>query len=92
MIEPFAEAMHHGCLKFVMVQNRGIHERRKLRLAPDNVFGFLTNTAPDRIERCHFSRLNMLNGHVPSCLFRRIAFPKANGPENEVVEVYTVSR
>src|SRR4051812_4774666 len=68
MIEPFGDAMHDRLLECVVMQNRGIDEAGKLRLAPRHLLGFVANALPDRINIVEPLRFELLLSHA--CLRR----------------------
>src|SRR6185437_2581641 len=76
MIETLADAMHHRVFQPLMMQHGGIDEGGKLRLAPNDVFRFLPDAIPDRIERRQLAalRIDLMNGHMllsQNSLYRR---------------------
>ena len=64
MVEPLGDAMHHRLLERVVMQDRGIDEARKLRLAPRHLLGFVADARPDRIDLVEpVDVLELLLGH-----------------------------
>ena len=64
MVEPLGDAVHHRVLERVVVQDRGIDEARKLRLAPHHLLGLVADARPDRIDLVELTdRLELLLGH-----------------------------
>jgi hypothetical protein len=64
MVEPFGDAMHHRLLERVVMQDRGIDEACKLRLAPRDLFSLFANARPDRIDLVEPVRgFELLLGH-----------------------------
>src|SRR6476661_7931124 len=68
MIQPFGDAMHHRLLECVVMQDGGIDEARKLRLAPRHLLGFVADALPDRIDIVEPLRFELLLSH--ECLRR----------------------
>ena len=67
MIEPLGDAMHDRILEPLVMQHRRVDEGRKLRLAADDVFRFLADMRPDRIELAERGlRIELGLGHVVS--------------------------
>jgi hypothetical protein len=49
VVQPVGDALHHRAGQRIMGEDRGMNERRKLRLLPHHGLGFGTNARPHRI-------------------------------------------